>query len=294
MENLRGAGLMVLAMLGFAVEDMIIKLLAQTLPVWQILVVLGLGGGAIFGVLVVMARQTLFPREMLSPVLLARNLGELIGVIGFVSALALAPLALVSAVLQSAPLVVVMGAALVLGETVGWRRWSAILVGFLGVLLVIQPGGAGFNTYVLLALVGVLGLSIRDLATRRAPATVSSLQMSCYGFLMGLPAAGRLAIYSGDPWVAPDARLLGLLIASVVIASVVIGPLGYYAVTAAMRVGEVSFVTPFRYSRMVFALVIAILVFGERPDGMMLFGTAIIIASGLYTLWRERNQSRLR
>ncbi|NRB35646.1 MAG: DMT family transporter, partial [Rhodobacteraceae bacterium] len=146
-----------------------------------------------------------------------------------------------------------------------------------------------FNTYVLLALVGVLGLSIRDLATRRAPATVSSLQMSFYGFLMGLPAAGLLAIYSGDPWVAPDARLVGLLIASVVI-----GPLGYYAVTAAMRVGEVSFVTPFRYSRMVFALVIAILVFGERPDGMMLFGTAIIIASGLYTLWRERNQSRLR
>lgn len=283
MENYRGAALMVLAMLGFAVEDLLIKLLSVSLPIWQILVVLGGGGAAVFGVLVVVSRQKLFPAEMLSRVLLVRNLGEMVGLVGFVSALALAPLSLVSAVLQSAPLMVTMGAALVLGETVGWRRWSAILAGFVGVLLVIQPGGAAFNSFTLLALVGVVGLTMRDLATRIAPVTVTSLQMSFMGFLMGLPAAAILAAITQEPWV-PVTPQVGLLL----VVAIVIGPLAYYAVTAAMRVGEVSFVTPFRYSRMVFALFAAVLIFGERPDSMMLIGTAIIVASGLYTVWRER------
>jgi len=283
MENYRGAALMVLAMLGFAVEDLLIKLLSVNLPIWQILVVLGGGGAGVFGVLVVVSRQKLFPAEMLSRVLLVRNLGEMVGLVGFVSALALAPLSLVSAVLQSAPLMVTMGAALVLGETVGWRRWSAILAGFFGVLLVIQPGGAAFNSFALLALVGVVGLTMRDLATRIAPVTITSLQMSFMGFLMGLPAAAILAAITQEPWV-PVTPQVGLLL----VVAIIIGPLAYYAVTAAMRVGEVSFVTPFRYSRMVFALFAAVLIFGERPDSMMLIGTAIIVASGLYTVWRER------
>lgn len=283
MENYRGAALMVLAMFGFAVEDMIIKALAISLPIWQILVVLGGGGSAVFGICVLVARQPLFPPELLSRPLLFRNFGEMIGVIGFVSSLALAPLALVTAVLQSAPLMVTMGAALVFGEKVGWRRWSAILAGFVGVLLVIQPGGTAFNWFTLLALVGVIGLTIRDLATRAAPSSITSLQMSFVGFLMGLPAAALLAAITGEPWVAVTPGIAVLLVASVII-----GPLAYYAITAAMRVGEVSFVTPFRYSRMVFALFGAVVFFGERPDAVMLIGTGIIVASGLYTVWRER------
>jgi drug/metabolite transporter (DMT)-like permease len=288
MDNLRGAILMVLAMFGFAIEDMLIKLLAVSMPTWQILVLLGCGGAAIFGVITLAQGQPIVGRTMLSPTMLTRNLGEMIAAVGYVSALALAPLSLVAAVLQATPLAVTMAAALILGETVGWRRWSAISIGFVGVLLVIQPGAETFNAYVLLAVLGVIGLAMRDLATRQAPREVTSMQMSFYGFLMSLPAAFLVSFW-GDEWVKIDGTTAWL-----VMLAVTVGPLAYYAITAAMRVGDVSVVTPFRYSRMVFALIAGVLVFGETPDAMMLAGVVIIVGSGIYTVLRERRLARAR
>lgn len=283
MDNLRGAVLMTLSMLGFAFEDMFIKLMAGSLPTWQIIGALGAGGAAVFGVLLVLRGERLVSRNMASGQILLRNLGELVGTLGFVTAIALTPISQASAILQATPLAVTLGAALFLGEPVGWRRWSAIAVGFLGVLLVIRPGLEGFDARSIFAVIGVAGLAIRDLVTRRVPRGISSFQLSFLAFLTLVPAAGLLALITGAPAVAPR-PVDGALLAG----AVGLGALSYYAIVAAMRVGEVSFVTPFRYSRMLFALVVGMAVFGERPDAMMLAGSAVIVGSGIYTIWRER------
>src|SRR6056297_4057215 len=204
MENLRGSILMVLAMAGFALEDMFIKRLADTLPVGQIIIFLGFGGALIFGAITMAQGRRLWSRDLLSRPVLLRNFGEIVGTLGFVTAIALTPLSSASAILQATPLAVTLGAALFLGEAVGWRRWSAILVGFLGVLMVIRPGLEGFLPASLFAVQAVIGLAIRDLATRAVPASVSSMQLSSYGFATVVPAGAILLVITGAP-VAPDA-----------------------------------------------------------------------------------------
>lgn len=281
-DNLRGAVLMALAMAGFALEDMFIKLLADTLPVGQILVFLGIGGALAFGVIAHRKGQQLLSPALLTPALLLRNTAELIGTVGFVLGFVLASLATASAILQAAPLVVTLGAVLFLGEKVGWRRWTAIGIGFFGVMLIVRPGMAGFEPASLFAVIGVIGLAGRDLATRVIPRTVSSYQISSWAFAMIIPAGVFLMVTMDTPAILPSAlQLTGL------VAALGVGVLAYYALVASMRVGELSFVTPFRYTRMLFALIVAVLVFGERPDMLTLLGAAIIVAAGLFTLWRE-------
>lgn len=284
MDNLRGAALMTLAMLGFAVEDMFVKILALRFPTWQIIAFLGCGGALAFGAMVKLRGESLWSRAMFVPAVLLRNLGELIGTTGFVTALAMIELSTASAILQATPLVVTMGAALFLSEPVGWRRWTAILVGFSGVLLVIRPGSVSFDLGAMFALQGVLGLAIRDLATRRVRVQTSSVQLSFLAFLTLLPAAAILAWIQGVSPVGPEASDT-----LTIVAMLCLGVVSYYAIVAAMRVGEVSYVTPFRYSRIVFALGIGAVAFSERPDGLMLLGCVLIVGSGLFTLWRERN-----
>ena len=281
-DNLRGAVLMALAMAGFALEDMFIKLLADTLPVGQILIFLGIGGAVAFGVIAHRKGQQLLSPALLTPALLLRNMAELVGTVGFVLGFVLASLATASAILQAAPLVVTLGAVLFLGEKVGWRRWTAIGVGFFGVMLIVRPGMAVFEPASLFAVIGVIGLAGRDLATRVIPRTVSSYQISSWAFAMIIPAGVFLMVMMDTPAIMPSA-----LETSGLVAALGVGVLAYYALVASMRVGELSFVTPFRYTRMLFALIVAILVFGERPDTLTLQGAAIIVAAGLFTLWRE-------
>lgn len=284
MDNLRGAAFMVVAMLGFAIEDMLIKLMAAALPVGQIIGMLGLGSAALVSVILIVQRQPLFTRAMLTPAIALRAFGELIGTMGFVTAIALTPLSSASAILQATPLFVTLGAALFLQEAVGWRRWSAILVGFIGVLMIIRPGMEGFSWLSLFAVQGVIGLGIRDLATRRVPQETSTMQLSFLAFLVLIPAAALLMWINGTSLVPlSPANWIYFTIA------LLIGIVAYYGIVAAMRIGEVSFVTPFRYSRILFALIIGMSVFEERPDFLTLLGAAIIVGSGLYTLWRERN-----
>lgn len=282
-DNLRGALLMALAMAGFALEDMFIKLLADALPVGQILLMLGLGGSVAFATVAIRKGQKVYSPALLSRAVLMRNLSEMIGTVGFVLGFVLASLATASAILQATPLVVTLGAVAFLGEKVGWRRWSAIIFGFCGVLLIVRPGMTGFEPASLFAVVGVLGLAGRDLATRVVPRSISSYQLSAWAFAMMVPSGIFLMLVMREAPVIPD-----LVQTASILAALGIGVLAYYAIVAAMRVGELSFVTPFRYTRMLFALVIAILVFGERPDRLTLVGAAIIVAAGLFTLWREK------
>ena len=288
MENLRGSVLMVLAMAGFALEDMFIKRLAGAMPVGQIVMAIGLGGAVIFAAICAGQGRRLFTRDLLARPVLVRNAGEMAGTMCFVTAIALTPLSQASAILQATPLAVTLGAALFLGEPVGWRRWSAILVGFAGVMMVVRPGLAGFAPASLFAVGAVIGLAVRDLATRTVPAAISSMQLSAYAFATLVPTGAILLVF-GEGAVVPGAvqmRDLALALAC--------GVGAYYAIVAAMRVGEVAVVTPFRYTRLLFALVIGVAVFAERPDGWTLLGAAVIVASGLYTLMREARAGRRR
>ena len=212
-----------------------------------------------------------------------RCLGELIGTTGFVTALAYTPISSASAILQATPLAVTLAAAIFMREPVGWRRWSAIIIGFFGVLLVVRPGMEGFNALSLFAVIGVIGLALRDISTRGVHGLVSTYQLSFLAFLTLIPTSLMLGLVTRHTPVVPDMTLWVLIIGSIMFAA-----LSYYAIVAAMRIGEVSFVTPFRYSRMLFALLVGFFVFGERPDAMMLLGAAIIVASGIYTVLRER------
>ena len=286
MENLRAIALMVLSMAGFAIEDMLIKIIALEMPTGQFLILIGAGGALIFTAMSRRQGQAVLSADFLRPSIIIRNLGEVIGTLGFVTALVLTPLSSASAILQATPLAVTLGAALFLGEAVGWRRWSAILIGFCGVIAVIRPGLDGFEPASMFAVLGVIGLATRDVATRAAPARISSAVLSAHGFAMLVPAGALLLCISGGA-TAPSALGYGLLLAALAI-----GVSAYYALTVAMRLGDVAVVTPFRYVRLVFALAIGVTVFNEQPDAWTLIGAAIIILSGLYTFFRERQLSR--
>jgi len=283
MENLRGASLMTLAMLGFAIADTFIKLMADSLQVSQIIASMGAGGAIIFGALTLMQGRALVEPDLLTRAVLLRNLGELLGTLGFVTALAMSTLSSASAILQVSPLMVTLGAALFLKERVGWRRWSAIFAGFFGVLLVVRPGVEGIDPGALFALLGVAGLVLRDLATRQVPRHTSSLQLSFLGFATLIPTAGLLRLLEAGVWMWPT-PIQWVTIAAMVVTLAA----AYFCIVSAMRVGEVSYVTPFRYTRIVFALVAGYFVFDERPDALMLVGAAIIVGAGIYTVWRER------
>jgi drug/metabolite transporter (DMT)-like permease len=284
--NLRGAILMILSMAAFTLEDVFLKLAFQTLPYGQILFMFGLGGALAFGVLVRASGAPLAPPGIFSPLILMRSVFEVIGRFGYTFALVLIPLSSAAAILQATPLVVVAGAAIFFGERVGWRRWMAIAAGFAGVLLILRPGTDAFEPAAIFAVIGMLGFAFRDLSTRAVPAGMSNMQLAFQGFVL-LTGVGAvvLAVTGGAVMPGPAA-------AGAVLGSIVFGMAAYYALISAMRTGEVSVVTSFRYTRMVFALILGFFLFSETPDAPMLIGSAIIIASGLYTLWRGHRRAR--
>lgn len=285
--NLRAAGWMTGAMAMFAVEDAAIKVLGVRLGAGQIVTALGVAGLAVFWALLARDGGRLWTRDLLRPAVVLRNAGELLGTLCFVSALALSDLASASAILQALPLALVMGGALFLGERVGWRRWAAILAGFAGVLMIVRPGTAAFQPASLLALVAVAGLALRDLSTRRMPRHVPSHQLSASAYAALIPGGLALAAAEGRAMLVPDrAEALALVVA------VLVGTLGYAMMVRATRVGEASAVAPFRYTRLVFTLVLAVAFFGERPDAATLAGAAVIVGAGSFAMWREFRRAR--
>jgi drug/metabolite transporter (DMT)-like permease len=269
---------MVLAMAGFALEDMFIKSAARDMPAGQVLSVIGFSGLVVFAAMTRAAGDRIWEGAYLSRGMLVRSGFEIGGRLFYTLAFVLVPLTTATAILQAAPLVVVAGAAFVLGERVDWRRWVAVGVGLAGVILILRPGVAGFDALALLAVLGMLGFAGRDLATRAAAPGLSHRQMGVAGFAMMTLAGLVIWAVQGhavwpDPWGA-----------ALVAAGMVFAVLAYHALTIAMRTGEVSAVAPWRYTRLVFAGVIGLLVFGERPDMLTVIGSVIVVASGTAAL----------
>ena len=280
-DNLRGAAFMMGSMAAFTLNDTTVKWLAQGLPTFQVILLRGLIATAGIALLAHLtgALRAPIPRADRAAVA-ARTAAEVAAFVPFVLALTHMPLANVTAILQALPLSITAAGALFLGERVGWRRWAAIGVGLVGVLMIVRPGTAGFSAWSLAALSTVFITTARDLVTRRLSPQVPSLKVAI------LPAAA-VTVLSGalslrTPWAAVNTgqgAAIGLAAVFIVGA--------YLFSILAMRVGEVAVVTPFRYTAMLWGLLLGAVVFGERPSALTLLGAALVTATGLYTLWRE-------
>jgi len=180
-----------------------------------------------------------------------------------------------------------LGAALLLGEPVGWRRWVAIAAGFVGVLIIVRPGAEGFNQFSLLALVSVAFYVMRELVTKRIPAEIPTLFVS-FLTTIAVTAAGAVLVFPLGGWHEPSLLSTGLLALAAVTTLI-----GYQCAIMALRAGEISAVAPFRYTQMLWAMLFGYLVFAEVPDHEMVVGATVIVLSGVYAFHRERVRNRL-
>ncbi len=252
--NLAGSLWMIASMAAFAVEDVFFKAAAAILPHGQILTIFGICGALV-------DRHDLAPGNVFL-------------------AVALIPLSVATVILQAAPLVVVAGAVLIFGERASWRSWAAILVGFGGVLMILQPATEGFTALSILAVIGMLGFAGRDLASRGAPSTIGTLLLGFYGFLAVIVAGVLLSIWQGEAFVVPS-----LIAALAVGGALLFGLSAYVCLMKAMRTGDVSAVTPFRYTRLLFGIGAGVLIFGDEISLSMAVGTGLIVGAGIFLLW---------
>ncbi|MGB0848206.1 MAG: DMT family transporter [Thiolinea sp.] len=283
MNNRNGILLMLCAMAGFTLEDAFFKHLSGTFSTNQILITSGIFGTLFFAAISLRKGHKLFSPHIWTRITLLRMLGEAIASVAFIKALSLVPLPTVAAVFQVTPLALTMGAALFLGEQVGWRRWLAIAIGFIGVMLIIKPGVGTFDPSILWVIIAVLGTVTRDLITRIIPDQISSSIISFQAFLAATLIAALLLIVTPDTLIAVSAQQSVLFAGAIIF-----GIAGYYAIVAAMRVGDAAVVAPFRYTRLLFSMITGMLIFGEQLDRLSLLGAAVIITTGLYTFVRER------
>ncbi|SEO44123.1 Permease of the drug/metabolite transporter (DMT) superfamily [Salinihabitans flavidus] len=287
MNNLQGILLVVLSMAAFTIEDSFIKQLSTTLPTSQILIMIGALSSGAFAAAALLRRKRLFAAAAWRRASLVRAASDGVAAMAFFTALARVDLSTVAAVFQATPLAIAAGAALFQREKVGWRRWTAIALGFAGVLLIVRPGLEGFNPNVLWVLISVIAIAVRDLVTRQIDKDVDSLVVSFQGFAVLVLAGGLMLVISPArpaPLAPTDVAML--------LTGVVFGIFGYYGIVTAMRMGEASALAPFRYTRLIFSILVGMAVFGERPDLLTLTGALLIIATGLYTVWRENRLYR--
>lgn len=281
-ENTRGALLMIGAMVAFTLNDACMKALGADLPLFQALFLRAVGTVACLyaAARVLGGLRFDFDRTEWRLILL-RGLGEIGAAYFFITALFNMPLANVTAILMVLPLSTTLAAALFLGEPVGWRRISAIVIGFAGVLLIVRPGTEGFNIYSVYALASVAAVTLRELVTRRINRRVPSLTVALTTAMCILTFAAMGALTVEWQPMGPT-HWLQLAGATLFVMT------GYLLGVAAMRAGDIGFIAPFRYSSLLVALVVGLLVFAEWPSVLTLIGSAIIMATGIFTLLRER------
>ncbi len=284
--NLRGSLFMCLSMAGFILNDTATKWIADELTLFQIIFIRGVFASVLIGTLAACKNSLIFlPSRRDRKILALRLVGEIGATYCFLNALFNMPIANATAILQSLPLAVTLAAALFLGERVGWRRYMAICAGFAGVLVIIRPGTEGFTSYSLWAVAAVGLITLRDLSTRMLSPDVPSL------FVTFLAAVGVMilgAVFAPfTEWKPVDGEHLAFLGFAAALVFV-----GYLFGVMAMRHGEISFVSPFRYTILIWAVILGLVVFGDVPDTWTLSGSAIVVGMGVYTFYRERVRSR--
>ena len=278
--NLKSIIFMIIAMGCLTLTDLLIKVASQTLPIGQVMISYGVGSLIVFWALLRIKGESIRLAQLTNPTVIFRNIGDLIDLSGMFLALVYVPLSTIGAVIPPVPILVTAAAALFLGERVGMRRASAIFVGFLGALLIIQPGAASFDITAILVLIAAIGMALRDIATKLVRENLSTLLLTFYSCFLFIISGGVLLIINGGASVP-------VVDNSVTIAAMIVtGSLGFFFMTEAVRLGEMSVVSPFRYTRLLFSMAAGILILGEQVNASMIIGSALTILSGLY-IWRR-------
>lgn len=284
-DNMRGALFMMAGMAFFTFNDVCMKSLSGEVPLFQAIFMRGVLTSTLMLVLVLATGGLTLNLPRKDWILLGvRTLAEAGAAFLFISAVFNMPIGNATAILQGLPLTVTLAGALFLQEPVGWRRLLAILIGFVGILLIVQPGAAGFNSYAIYAVLAVLVITLRDLAVRGMSQNVSSMTVAIVASVGVTVLAGVASV--GEDWVRPQTGPLLLLVGA---SFFIIG--GYIFSVMTMRIGNIGFIAPFRYTGLLWALVLGLLFFGEWPDELAMLGIAIVVGTGLFTLWRERKLS---
>ena len=281
-KNSKGIILMIISMASFAVGDTFVKISGAFLSPAQIMFFLIAGGLIIFAIIAKFKGENLLDSRAFSPVLLIRYLAEMIGLVAMIMGLTKIPLSVVGTVTQASPILVAAGAVLFFKENVSWRRWSSIIIGFIGVVLVIQPGSQNLDYAVIWAVVALVAFSIRDLVTRLTPPDIPSASIATFTMIAAFPFTAGWVFFGDEKFFPPEIDWV------VVSSMIILGSFGYLLLITSLRLGELSAIMPFRYSRIVFLLILGALVFGERPTASMLVGAALILISGVYIMWREK------
>jgi S-adenosylmethionine uptake transporter len=281
-DNIRGGLFMVASMVCFAANDAIIKSLGGVLPAFQTLAV---RGGVVVLLLALLVMRSGWRVHELGcrdrMILALRALSEVGAAFFIVTALFNMELANMTAILQLLPLTIPLAAFLFLGEPLGWRRISAIVIGFVGMLLIVKPGSDGFNVYSLFCLAAVVCVTIRDLTARSLGAKLSSQEMSLFAAFGVFVAASLATVF--EPWVP-----ITLVAWVALLGSAVAIFFGYIVSVMAIRTGDVSFTAQFRYVGLIAALILGYVFFAEWPDAFALIGAGVIVGTGAFTIFRQR------
>ena len=273
---------MMVSMFGFVVNDTLMKSLFITYPIIEIIFLRALFCLPLLFIAMKIKRVKILNHSRLTwNLMMLRGFAEVMATITFLYALKHLPLPNVTAIIQILPLTVTMAAALFLNERVGSRRWTAIIIGLIGVIIVINPGAEGFSSYSYYAVLSVIFVTMREMVTRKLPPEVPSVLVT-FVTIIGVTIMSAVAM----PFVslkALDASTV-ILVFSASIAVFV----GYLFSIMAMRVGEISLVSQFRYTGMIWATLLGYVMFSDIPTPNTIFGVFIIVASGLYAFHRKR------
>jgi len=283
--NRRGILSMVAAMACFVANDTVVKLAGASMPATQLIFLRGILATAIVLAVVQASGMGSRLRQAMAPGVIPRALAESVATVLYLSALFHLPLANAAAINLSAPLFIVVLAVAFLHERVGLAHWAAVCAGFAGVVLVVQPGFAGFNGYALVCLLAAFFQAVRDLLTRRIDSEVPAVLITLATTVAVTVVAGVLSFFEG--WRAFGPREFGLLALA---AAFLMG--AYALIVDAMRHGEMSLVAPFRYTGVLYAIVLGYLVWGDAPNRLAWGGIGLLVAAGLFVLQRERLRMR--
>lgn len=280
-DNIRSSIFMTVGMAFFTLGDALTKYSTETLNLGQFIFLRGMLCVVVLFFIAGRNGNLGQWRGLLDKSLIVRGIGEVGATTCYLTGLTHLSLAFVSSVNQAVPLAVSMAAVLFLGEKVGWRRWLSISVGFIGVLIIIRPGTDGINFYTLLLLLGVGFTALRDLATRSVSAHIPTSLISAFTSVL-VTITGFVIMQFDTGWQNPStADITHVLLAAMMLI------LGYHYIIQATRVGDFSFASPFRYSSLLWAIALSYIVFNQIPDRHTVIGSAIVVASGIYMLYRE-------
>lgn len=283
--NQRGILAICGSMVAYTVNDAMVKEIARSHPVGEVIFIRGLFTTLLIGSIVVALGYAGELRRALSRPVILRSLCDGLSTACFVVALVHMKLADLAAVLQVAPLILAAFSVLFYRETVGWRRWTAITVGFIGALFVVKPTPSAFDAWALVALLAATSSALRETQTRQIDHSIPTIVIAFMGSI-AIIAVGLLFAPT-EQWHGVPAGDIALL----AVAAVFVG-IATYLMTLAFRGVEISVVAPFRYSYLITSAVAGYLVFSEVPDAWSVAGAMLIVASGLYALHREAVRRR--